>query len=99
MPLAVRTEKSGSIPDRRINAHPTQGKAMRKRTRKPRSQRASSKPGHREVKLSGVRTMVLRVRNEDGEIETIAITVPADLTSTRVVVSYTEGVEVRFGNN
>ena len=70
---------------------------MRKRTRKPRSQRASSKPGHREVKLSGVRTMVMRVRNEAGELETIAITVPADLTSTRVVVSYTEGVEVRFG--
>jgi hypothetical protein len=41
--------------------------------------------------------MVMRVRNEAGEIETIAITVPADLTSTRVVVSYTEGVEVRFG--
>ena len=70
---------------------------MRKRTRKPRRGRPQSKAGHREIKLSGVRVMTLRVVSESGEAETIVLHVPADLTSTRVGVSYTAGVEVRFG--
>lgn len=64
-------------------------------TRKPKSERLDTKPGHREVKLSGVRTMRMQVQTAEG-YETVVLTVPADLTSTRIVVSYTSGVDVKF---
>lgn len=71
----------------------------RKTTRKPRSLRPSRKSGHEEVKLSGLRVMFLQMENAFGEMERIALTVPADITSTRVVVSYTEGVDVSFSES
>jgi hypothetical protein len=43
--------------------------------------------------------MYLQVENAFGETERIALTVPADITSTRVVVSYTEGVDVSFSES
>jgi len=71
----------------------------RKTTRKPRSLRPARKSGHQEVKLSGLRIMYLQVENAFGEIERIALTVPSDITSTRVIVSYTEGVDVSFSES
>lgn len=71
----------------------------RKTTRKPKSLRSAKKSGHQEVKLSGLRIMYLKVENAFGETERIALTVPADITSTRVVVSYTEGVDVSFSES
>ena len=68
----------------------------RKTTRKPKGLRPAKKAGHQEVKLSGIRIMYMQIENAFGETERIALTVPADITSTRIMVSYTEGVDVSF---
>lgn len=65
--------------------------------RKRKSERARHPSGHREFRLRGTQTLYLWHTDDAGKRHCVALTCPADIVATRVMVSATEGIQWRIG--